>query len=66
MSIEWISIKEPPKEIGKYLCYFKFEPYAANVISENLYLGNGLWQEYKSKITHWAFLPIAPKEGVEE
>ena len=58
---EWISIKEPPKERGEYLCYFKYEPESPDVICQNTYYGSGRWMSESSRVTHWAYLLHPPK-----
>ena len=58
---EWISVKEPPKKRGEYLCYFKYEPESPDVICQNTYYGSGLWMSESSRVTHWQYLPQPPK-----
>lgn len=58
---EWISVKEPPKERGEYLCYFNYEPESPDVICQNTYYGSGLWMSESSRVTHWQYLPQPPK-----
>ena len=58
---EWIPAKEPPKERGEYLCYFKYEPESPDVICQNTYYGSGRWMSESSRVTHWAYLPQPPK-----
>ena len=58
---EWISVKEPPKERGEYLCYFKYEPESPDVICQNTYYGSGRWMSEPGRLTHWAYLPQPPK-----
>lgn len=58
---EWISVKEPPKERGEYLCYFKYEPESPDVICQNTYYGSGRWMSESSRVTHWAYLLHPPK-----
>ena len=58
---EWISAKEPPKERGEYLCYFKYEPESPDVICQNTYYGSGRWMSESGRVTHWAYLPQPPK-----
>ena len=54
---EWISVKEPPKKRGEYLCYFKYEPESPDVICQNTYYGSGRWMSETDKVTHWMPLP---------
>ena len=58
---EWISVKEPPKERGEYLCYFKYEPESPDVICQNTYYGSRRWMSESGRVTHWAYLPQPPK-----
>ena len=58
---EWMSVKEPPKERGEYLCYFKYEPESPDVICENTYYGSGRWMSETGRVTHWQYLPQPPK-----
>ena len=58
---EWVSVKEPPKERGEYLCYFKYEPESPDVICENTYYGSGRWMSETGRVTHWQYLPQPPK-----
>ena len=58
---EWISVKEPPKERGEYLCYFKYEPESPDVICQNTYYGSGRWMSEPGRLTHWAYLPQPPE-----
>ena len=58
---EWISIKEPPKKRGEYLCYFKYEPESPDVICQNTYYGSGRWMSETNKVTHWMPLPKLPQ-----
>ena len=63
---EWKPINDLPKEKGRYLCYFKYEPDSPNVICENTYMGNGRWMSEQSKITHWNTIKLSdglPKES---
>ena len=62
---EWISVKEPPKERGEYLCYLKYEPESSDVIRQNTYYGSGRWMAEPGRLTHWMPLPGLPKEGAE-
>ena len=62
---EWISVKEPPKELGEYLCYLKYEPESSDVIRQNTYYGSGRWMAEPGRLTHWMPLPGLPKEGDE-
>lgn len=62
---EWISVKEPPKERGEYLCYLKYEPESPDVIRQNTYYGSGRWMAEPGRLTHWMPLPGLPKEGDE-
>ena len=58
---EWISVKEPPKERGEYLCYFKYEPESPDVICQNTYYGSRRWMSESGRVTHWTYLPQPPK-----
>ena len=58
---EWVSVKEPPKERGKYLCYFKYEPESPDVICQNTYYGSRRCMSESGRVTHWAYLPQPPK-----
>ena len=58
---EWVSVKEPPKERGEYLCYFKYEPESPDVICQNTYYGSRRWMSESGRVTHWAYLPQPPK-----
>ena len=62
---EWISVKEPPKERGEYLCYLKYEPESSDVIRQNTYYGSERWMAEPGRLTHWMPLPGLPKEGDE-
>ena len=59
---QWIPATEPPKEEGRYLCYFRYEPESPDVICENTYLRSKRWMSEKDKVTHWSPLPELPKE----
>lgn len=58
---EWFPASEPPKERGRYLCYFKYEPESPDVVCENTYYGSGHWMSEKDRVTHWAYLPNLPE-----
>lgn len=58
---EWFPASQPPKERGRYLCYFKYEPESPDVVCENTYYGSGHWMSEKDRVTHWAFLPKLPE-----
>ena len=63
---KWIPVTEPPKEEGRYLCYFRYEPESPDVICENTYLRTHRWMSEKDKVTHWQPLPNLPKEYADE
>lgn len=58
---EWFPTSEPPKERGRYLCYFKYEPESPDVVCENTYYGSGHWMSEKDRVTHWSYLPKLPE-----
>lgn len=58
---EWFPVSEPPKERGRYLCYFKYEPESPDVVCENTYYGSGHWMSERDRVTHWAYLPKLPE-----
>lgn len=58
---KWIPVNDPPKERGRYLCYYKYEPESPDIICENTYRGDGRWMSETEKVTHWMELPGDPK-----
>lgn len=58
---KWFSVNLPPKESGKYMCYFKYEPENPDVISKNTYYGSGRWMYESDRVTHWTYLHQQPK-----
>lgn len=60
---KWFPVSEPPKERGRYLCYFKYEPESPDVVCENTYYGSGHWMSEMSRVTHWTYLPKLPNEN---
>lgn len=61
---EWFPSSDPPKDRGEYLCYFKYEPAGPDVICQNTYYGSGRWLSETNKVTHWTYLPPAPRKEV--
>lgn len=67
---EWISVSEPPKENGYYLCYVLTSAVGDKVKYEQmpLYWEDDIWlyrhNSYRMcrNVTHWMPLPKPPKE----
>lgn len=55
---KWISVSERlPNRHQRVLCYFKYEPDSPDIISENTYIGSGMWMSESDKVVAWIPLP---------
>ena len=60
---KWIPVSERlPNRHQRVLCYFKYEPESPDIISENTYIGSGMWMSESDKVVAWMPLP-EPYEG---
>ena len=51
---KWIPISERlPNRHQRVLCYFKYEPESPDIISENTYIGDGMWMSESYKVVAW-------------
>ena len=61
----WIPVSERlPNRHHRVLCYFKYEPESPDIISENTYIGGGMWMSESDKVVAWMPLP-EPYRGEE-
>ena len=61
--MKWIPVSERlPNRHQRVLCYFKYEPESPDIISENTYIGSGMWMSESDKVVAWMPLP-EPYEG---
>lgn len=57
---KWIPVSERlPNRHQRVLCYFKYEPESPDIISENTYIGSGMWMSESDKVVAWMPLPKA-------
>ena len=57
---KWIPVSERlPDRHQRVLCYFKYEPESPDIISENTYIGGGIWMSERDKVVAWMPLPKA-------
>ena len=57
---KWIPVSERlPNRHQIVLCYFKYEPESPDIISENTYIGSGMWMSESDKVVAWMPLPKA-------
>ena len=57
---KWIPVSEIlPNRHQRVLCYFKYEPESPDIISENTYIGSGMWMSESDKVVAWMPLPKA-------
>ena len=55
---KWIPVSERlPNRHQRVLCYFKYEPESPDIISENTYIGSGMWMSESDKVIAWMPLP---------
>ena len=55
---KWIPVSERlPNRHQRVLCYFKYEPESPDIISENTYIGSGMWMSESDKVVAWMPLP---------
>ena len=55
---KWIPVSERlPNRHQRVLCYFKYEPESPDIISENTYIGDGMWMSESYKVVAWMPLP---------
>lgn len=55
---KWIPVSERlPNRHQRVLCYFKYEPESPDIISENTYIGSGMWMSESDKVVAWMQLP---------
>ena len=58
--MKWIPVSERlPNRHHRVLCYFKYEPESPDIISENTYIGSGMWMSESDKVVAWMPLPKA-------
>ena len=63
---KWIPVSERlPNRHQRALCYFKYEPESPDIISENTYIGGGMWMSEGDKAVAWMPLP-EPNEGEQK
>ena len=63
--MKWIPVSEMlPNRHHRVLCYFKYEPESPDIISENTYIGGGMWMSESDKVVAWMPLPN-PYRGKE-
>lgn len=56
--MKWIPVSEKlPNRHHRVLCYFKYEPESPDIISENTYIGGGMWMSESDKVVAWMPLP---------
>ena len=56
--MKWIPVSEMlPNRHHRVLCYFKYEPESPDIISENTYIGGGMWMSESDKVVAWMPLP---------
>ena len=46
-----------PNRHQRVLCYLKYEPESPDIISENTYIGGGMWMSEEDKVVAWMPLP---------
>lgn len=66
---KWIPVSERlPNRHQRVLCYFKYEPESPDIISENTYIGSGMWMSESDKVVAWMPLPepYTPNKGDTE
>ena len=62
---KWIPVSERlPNRHKRVLCYLKYEPESPDIISENTYIGGGVWMSESDKVVAWMPLP-KPWKGEE-
>ena len=62
---KWIPVSERlPNRHQRVLCYLKYEPESPDIISENTYIGGGVWISESDKVVAWMQLP-KPWKGEE-
>ena len=55
---KWIPVSEKlPNRHQRVLCYLKYEPESPDIISENTYIGGGVWMSESDKVVAWMPLP---------
>ena len=67
--MKWIPVSEKlPNHHKRVLCYFKYEPQSPDIISENTYIGGGMWMSESDKVVAWMPLhePYTPNKGDTE
>ena len=58
--MKWIPVSERlPNRHQRVLCYFKYKPESPDIISENTYIGGGMWMSESEKVVAWMPLPKA-------
>ena len=63
---KWIPVSERlPNRHQRVLCYFKYEHESPDIISENTYIGSGMWMSESDKVVAWMPLP-EPFEGEQK
>ena len=63
---KWIPVSEKlPNHYQRVLCYFKYEPESPDIISENTYIGGGMWMSERGKVVAWMPLP-EPYKGEQK
>ena len=55
---KWIPVSERlPNRHQRVLCYLKYEQESPDIISENTYIGGGVWMSESDKVVAWMPLP---------
>lgn len=63
---KWIPVSEKlPNRHQRVLCYLKYEPESPDIISENTYIGSGMWMSESDKVVAWMPLPEPYKGDTE-
>ena len=63
---KWIPVSERlPNRHQRVLCYFKYKPDSPDIISENTYIGGGMWMSESDNVVAWTPLP-EPYKGETE
>ena len=66
---KWIQVSERlPNRHQRVLCYFKYKPDSPDIISENTYIGGGMWMSESDNVVAWMPLPepYTPNKGDTE
>lgn len=56
--MKWIPVSERlPNRHQRVLCYFKYAQDSPDIISENTYIGGGMWMSESDSVVAWMSLP---------